>query len=108
MDFIDRYKNGEFEQVWNDLQSLGSSIRNEEHFSQVQLVAAETMARVRRNCETLIARLRVLGYVFNIFPDGSRRSFRLPPLTPLSDQMRIDMSDLEAQAGPLPVSLASF
>jgi hypothetical protein len=101
-------KNGEFKQVWNDLLSLGPSIRNEEFFSQAQSVAVETMTRVRRNCETLIVRLNEMGYVFDRFPDGSRRPFKLPPLIPPSDQMRLDISELETQAGSLPISLVSF
>lgn len=108
MDFIERYKNGEFEQVWNDLQSLGSSVRDEEYFSQAQMVAAETMVRVRRNCETLIQRLREMDYMFDRYPDGSRRSFSQPPLSPPSDQTHSDIAELEAQAGPLPISLVSF
>jgi hypothetical protein len=108
MTFLERYRNGEHEQVWSDLQSLGSAVRGESYYTDAQEVAAETMRRVRRNCENLISRLRASGYVFGTFPDGSRRSFPAQPLTPPSDEMRADAAELEAQAGPLPISLVAF
>ena len=54
MNYPERYQNGEYEQVWKELQDLGASIRDEPHYSQAQEVAAETMRRVRRNCEQII------------------------------------------------------
>ena len=108
MNYLERYHNGEYEQVWNELQSLGATIRKEPQYSQAREVAAETMRRVRRNCERIISRLRTLGYVFGTFPDGTRRSYKVEPLTPPSDAMRADCAELEEQAGPLPISLVAF
>jgi hypothetical protein len=75
---------------------------------QAQAVATETMHRVRRNCERIISRLQSFGYVFGTFPDGTRRSYTVTPLTPPSDDMRADREELEAEAGPLPLSLVAF
>jgi len=50
MNYLERYRNGEFEQVWNELQALGPAVRRELNFTQAQDVAAETMRRVERNC----------------------------------------------------------
>jgi hypothetical protein len=108
VDYFERYENGEYEQVWNDLQMLGPSVQNEEVFAQAQLIAKETMARVRRNCETLISRLTEMGYVFDRYPDGSRRSFKPEPLTPPTDDMKSDQLELEVEVGPLPISLVAF
>jgi hypothetical protein len=108
VDYLERYKDGEFEQVWDDLLSLGPSVRNDEFFSEAEAVASEIMARVRRNCETLVSRLSEMGYVFDKFPDGSRRSYTPGPLSPPTDEMRSDFLELENAAGPLPVSLVSF
>ena len=108
MNYLERYQNGEFEQVWNDLQNLGVSIRNEPYYTPAQEVATETMRRVRRNCERIISRLQTLGYVFGTFPDGTRRSYRAEPLTLPSNQMRADCEELESKAGPLPLSLIAF
>ena len=108
MNHLERYRNGEYEQVWNDLQALGPAVRREPHDSQAREVATETMRRVRRNCERLVSRLRSLGYVFGTYPNGSRRPYPAQPLTTPSDVMRADCADLEAQAGPLPLSLVAF
>jgi hypothetical protein len=108
MDFLERYRNGEYEQVWIDLQSLGPAVRHEPHYAQAQAVAAETMRRVRRNCDFLVSQLRALGYVFDTFPDGARRFPATAPRIPPSDAMRVDMSELESEAGALPLSLRAF
>src|SRR5262245_10494479 len=108
MNYLERYRSGEHEQAWNDLQSLGPSVRQEPYYTQARDVATETMRRVRRNCERLVARLQALGYIFGTFPDGTRRSYTVDPLTLPSDQMRADCDELESEAGPLPLSLVTF
>lgn len=108
MNYLERYQNGEYEQVWKELQSLGADVRNEPYLSQAQAVAAETMRRVRRNCEKIASRLQKMGYVFGTFPDGTRRSYRVPPLTPPSARMQADIEELTTEAGPLPLSLTAF
>ena len=108
MNYLERYQNGEHEQVWQELQALGAAVRNEPYHSQAQAVATETMRRVRRNCERIISRLRTLGYVFGTFPDGTRRPYNMAPFTPPSEEMRSDCEELEAEAGPLPLSLTAF
>ncbi len=107
MDYIERYKNGKFEQVWDDLQSLGPSMRDDKFFSQAQAVATETMERVRRNCETIISRLSKMGYVFDRYPDGSRRNYSPEPISPPTSETHSDLLELETEAGPLPVSRPS-
>jgi hypothetical protein len=108
MDFSERYRRGEHVEVWNELLALGAAVRQPPHAAPAQAVATETMRRVRRNCDRIIARLRALGYVFDRYPDGSRRSFAPGPLTPPSAALRADQAELEEQTGPLPLSLAAF
>lgn len=108
MNYLERYKSGEYEQVWTELQALGAAVRQEPYYSQAQAVAAETMRRVHRNCEQIVSRLQRLGYVFGTFPDGTRRSYRAVPLTAPSEAMRADRKELETEAGPLPLSLVAF
>ena len=108
MNYLERYQDDEYEQVWNELQSLGARVRNESYLTQAQDVATETMRRVRRNCERIVSRLHKLGYVFGTFPDGTRRSYSVAPLTLPSAQMRADQEELESEAGPLPLSLTAF
>lgn len=108
MNYLERYRGGEYERVWADLQALGPAVRREPHLSAAREVADETMCRVRRNCERLVARLRGRGFVFGRYPDGTRRSPAGQPLTPPSAGDRADRGELEAEAGPLPLSLEAF
>jgi hypothetical protein len=108
MHYLKRYHNGEYQQVWGDLQALGHVVRQEPHYSEAREVAAETMRRVRRNCERIASRLRSLGYAFDTYPDGTRRSYTPEPLAPPSEATLADIAELEAQAGPLPLSLTAF
>lgn len=108
MNFLERYLNGEYEQVWRDLQNLGASVRDEPNYSQAKEVAIETMRRVRRNCERIISRLQTLGYVFGTFPDGTSRHYSVEPLTLPSSKMQADCDELESEAGTLPLSLTTF
>ena len=80
MNFLERYRSGEYEQVWSEMQVLGPAIRQEPDYSLAREVAAETMRRVRRNCERIVSRLRSAGYVFGTFPDGSTGYYTNGPL----------------------------
>ena len=102
MDLLKRYLSGERERVWDELQLIGPAALTN---ADAQAVAAETMRRVRRNCEALVARLRLLGYDFSRFPHGERRSPAPVPLAPPTDE---GLDELEREAGPLPLSLAVF
>ena|SRR5579862_217764 len=62
--FLDRYRNGEHQQVWADLNSLGPGVREKEYLDDAYAVAQETMRRARGNVETLVVRLEKLGYEF--------------------------------------------
>jgi len=108
MNYLERYRNGEYAQVWSELLALGAAVHEEQHFSQAQAVAAETMGRVGRNCERLVERLESQGYVFGTYPDGSKRYYSTDPLTPPSEEFLSFMEELEAEAGPLPLSLTAF
>jgi hypothetical protein len=62
--YLDRYQQGEFEQVWQELYALGASVHQKEIYPDAWAVAVETMRRVRHNIEILIPRLEELGYQF--------------------------------------------
>jgi hypothetical protein len=61
---LERYRNGECEGVWSDLERLGPAVRDEPYFEDARAVAEETMKRVRHNAELLVERLKTLGYQF--------------------------------------------
>ena len=108
MNYLERYRNGEYVQVWDELRALGPAVRKEPHYSQARDVAAETMRRVRRNCELLVDRLNSMGYVFGTYPDGSTGYYTEGPLVALDKEKRSAMVQLEREAGPLPISLVAF
>lgn len=108
MNLYDRYLNGEYEQVWNELQSLGSAVRQDNHFPLACEIAAEVMRRVRRNLNIIVSRLQAMDYVFGTYPDGSTGYFTQGPLVPPSEKTLADLAELEEQFGPLPLSLAAF
>jgi hypothetical protein len=108
MNYLERYTHGEFEKVWSELLALGPAVREEPVYSQARQVADETMRRVRRNCEKLVARLRTLGYAFGTYPDGSQGYYSSGPLLAPGEETREDIAALEEAAGPLPISLVAF
>ena len=62
--WLERYRGGECERVWSEMQALGAGVRSPEHLAAAGAVARETMERARRNILTLIERLRSIGYAF--------------------------------------------
>ena len=108
MNYPDRYQSGECEKVWEELTALGAAVRREPVEAQARAVAAETMRRVRRNCERIVSRLTSFGYVFGTFPDGTRRPYPAEPLAPPSEATLADMAELDGEAGTLPLSLVAF
>ncbi len=64
MTYLERYTNGEYEPVWNELQALGPAVRQEPVYSDALAVARETMGRARQTIEELIQRLIRIGFVF--------------------------------------------
>lgn len=108
MDYLERYIKGEHVQVWEELTALGPAVRKSPHSEQARAVAVETMLRVRRNCELLISRLKSLGYVFGVYPDGSRGYASEGSLVLPSSSTLADIAELDELVGPLPLSLAAF
>jgi hypothetical protein len=64
MSFLTRYQRGEHIEVWDELESLGATVRDEPVYSDALAVARETMRRARHNIELLIPRLQQVGYDF--------------------------------------------
>jgi len=52
--YLERYLNGEYEQVWSELIALGEQVRQEPIYSDAYAVAEEAMRRVRVNIELLV------------------------------------------------------
>jgi hypothetical protein len=92
-----RYVAGDGEGAWQALVDLGAAVRDPEHLAEARALAWETMRRVRRNLETLLARLDAIGY---------RRATPGGLAPPLSED---ELDAIErALLGPLPLSLRAF
>jgi hypothetical protein len=118
--FLDRYRQGEYQQVWDELLAQGKAIRREPLFTDASAVAHETMRRVRQNIEVLIPRLRTLGYHFGEFwgqdplphwrreASSSEENPTFLPFVPPHSEVHQYLEQLEQAVGPLPLSLRVF
>jgi hypothetical protein len=116
--FLARYLAGEHEQVWGDLQALGTSVCDEPLYTDARAVAHETMRRVQHNITLLIPRLGDLGYTVgyqwvvdrgDLTPEGAQEMEQHKPLlSPPSDEVGLWIEELERRVGPLPLSLRAF
>lgn len=109
--YFERYKQGDYEQVWTELLALGSQVRHQPLYSEAQAVASMTMERVLHNLEVLIPRLQTLGYVFGFVPhpDEEVVEVEYPPVyVPPALNTGDRISRLENVVGFLPLSLRAF
>src|SRR4051794_9362937 len=99
MSYLERYKKGEYEQVWAELLALGGAIREEPLYTDALAVTRETMRRVRKNVELLHQRLKDLNYQF-LNPEIAY----MPPKRETINLIR----KLERKGGTLPLSVRVF
>ncbi len=97
--FVERYRDGEREQVWAELVALGKTVREEPLFDDAWDVARETMTRARTNVELLLERLKQIGYQFER-PD---RVF-----WPAQPGVSARIDEFEQEVGPVPLSLRAW
>ncbi len=118
--FLDRYRQGECKQVWDELFAQREAIGREPLFTDASAVAHETMQRVRHNIEILIPRLRTLGYQFGESgeieqlphwfqedPSSTEGKSFLPHVPP-HPEMPHSLEQLTHTIGQLPLSLQAF
>lgn len=109
--YLDRYLQGEHEQVWAELLEQGAAIHQEPLLSDALAVTRETMKRTRYNIEQLILRLNTLGYVFGVYPSGYYKvEGYLQPLNPPRHDIAKKISQYETLEGisSFPLSLRIF
>jgi hypothetical protein len=116
MKFSERYQEGFYQEVYDDLIAMGEHVFDEAFVEDARIVAALLMKRVRYNIEVvLIPRLQELGYHFgegagdNEDEDADMYShyngpiFQPPP--PKTDTL---LTELEHIRSPLPLSLSAW
>jgi hypothetical protein len=115
-DYLSRYQQGECRQVWEELYQLGTAVQQPDIYPDAWAVARETMKRVRSNIETLIPRLKHLGYQFGYDwlveeqPSLDEEWLAIQPelYTPPAQNIAEQIKEFEALAGPLPLSIRAF
>lgn len=97
--YLERYRQGEHSQVWNELVAQGDAVRREPLLNDAASVAQETMRRARHNIELLVGRLQQIGFRFH----DPRHMY-----VPATAQMLRDLKQFEQEAGPVPLSVRAL
>ncbi|GAB3833525.1 hypothetical protein ACFPIJ_09310 [Dactylosporangium cerinum] len=63
--WLSRYRDGQQDQVWQELRMLGGAVRESEWAGEAQLVCDEMAHRARHNVELIVERLTADGYRFH-------------------------------------------
>jgi hypothetical protein len=105
--YLDRYRNGEHEQVWAELLALGAQVRSEPLYGEALAVARETMGRARANIERLVPRLTEVGYQF-AYPHAEDGPLRYSVFDPPDATMPERIAELERLVGPIPLALRAW
>jgi len=100
MRYLQRYFDGDHEQVWAELIAVGADWRDEEYEREEALaLTRETMRRVLHSVQVLQARLPELGYLF-AKPDA----VHVKPRPGIS----AELDEVERVVGKLPLALRVF
>lgn len=105
--FLSRYLDGEHEQVWTELMTLGPAVHEEPAASDAYCVARETMRRAGENVDRIIGCLWEIGYRF----EHSRGGKWVPNAaihTPPDPNTAQRIAEIQATAGSLPLSLRAW
>ncbi|HLK63264.1 MAG TPA: hypothetical protein VKU19_07480 [Bryobacteraceae bacterium] len=104
---VTRYRNGDHEGVWSDLDCLGGRVREPRYLEPARAVARETMQRARRNVETIVRRLHEMNYRFSVWePKAAQRGDR--PFVPAAADAAEQLRKLERDGMVLPLSLEAW
>ena len=121
MKFLERYLQGEYLDVWEELSELEENVYTIMVKEEMQQIVAEMMQRVRFNIEMLITKLPEIGYTFgyhwiyelelseeertNLLIESSKQ----PPLyIPPNAYTLGKVLELERLVGPLPLVLKGW
>ena len=103
--WIDRYRAGEREEVWEDLRSLGTEVRTDAYRSDAQAVCDEMASRARTNIDLLIRRLRAEGFEF--VSNDALNHLRTPFVAPTPDAPAF-AAWLDESLGRIPLAVSSW
>jgi hypothetical protein len=97
--FLNRYRNGDYTNVWAELVGLGPDVRTALFLSDAIAVSVEMMTRARHNISLLLERLYTINYRFE-----SPESVWIPPEENVSSLLNA----IETRYGPIPVAIRAW
>ena len=103
--WLDRYRDGEREQVWWELRQLGAAVREPRFEAEARDVCDEMARRARSNVEILVARLTAQGFRFH---SNDADAAPVVPLRPPGDEITELVAALEGEYGPIPFVVSSW
>jgi hypothetical protein len=103
--WLDRYRDGQHDQVWQELRQVGSGIRESEWAEEARLVCDEMARRARHNIELIVERLSNDGYRFHTNDDDQTP---VQPHLPPTPAAAAHADWLEQQFGLVPMTLLSW
>jgi hypothetical protein len=106
MSFYDRYRNGETEGVYADIEKLGEEAFSPNYYSDVEKVLIETFQRVSFNLDVIYKALKDIEYVFWKDKSGNDEAL-LKPFSNTDELLNILEQNIEL-VGKLPVSMKMF
>ena len=107
MTLYDRYINGQTEQVYQEVYTLGQDALLPANFPDVEKVLAETFRRVAYNLDIIYSELQNVNYLF--FKE-SQYNFQRPLVKPLPDteELLVRLEKAVSPFGFVPLSLKMF
>src|SRR5260221_577375 len=107
--YVERYRAGLHEPVWNELIALEAAILEEPLRADALETTREVMVRLRRSLERLGRGLEQQKVQFGTYPDGETLSVYEGPLCPPDPHIDEKLAELErVVGGPIPLSLLGF
>ncbi len=107
MTLLDRYVKGEMEQVYSEIEKLGSKAFSNEYYGDVEAVVVETMRRVSYNLQIIHNALQECNYQFYSSTESSWEIPLSPPIVNVQNRLK-EYEEKIRPFGSLPLSLKFF
>ena len=105
LNWLQRYREGQRDQVWAELRELGGAVRRPALAQEAQLVCDEMARRARHNVEMIVERLTGQGYRFH---DNDDAQAPVVPWVPPTAGAAQHAAWLQERFGPVPMTVLSW